>query len=160
MRSALGTWHARRMSNQTAIDAARTFLSTVWDGEPPDDAALTAALDDLLATYHRTSEAHPSDSDIDPPREDWRLVSSQVAERFPAYGYYPVADPAASPGEAAMTGDAIDDLLDITLAMREVVWRAENLGVADAVWYFRLDYFHWGRHARELALYLHARQFS
>ena len=93
-------------------------------------------------------------------REDWRLVSSQVAERFPAYGYYPVADPAASPGEAAMTGDAIDDLLDITLAMREVVWRAENLGVADAVWYFRLDYFHWGRHARELALYLHARQFS
>jgi len=104
-------------------------------------------------------ESSKQQREVEPPREDWRSLSKGVAERFPAYGYYPVADLTASPGEAAMTGDAIDDILDITLAMREVVWRAENFGIDDAVWYFRLDDFHWGRHARELALYLHARQF-
>jgi hypothetical protein len=148
------------MNNLTAIDAARSFLNTVWEGEPPDDAVIAATLDSLLASYHCTSETHPSDSYAESPREDWRIVSEEVAARFPAYGYYPVADPTAAPGEAAMTGDAIDDLLDIIMTMREVVWRAENRGIDDAAWYFRLDYFHWGRHARELALYLHARQFS
>jgi hypothetical protein len=148
------------VSNSAAIDAARSFLTTVWDGPPPDDAALAAALDSLLASYHRTSEARPSDSETEPLREDRPLVASEVAARFPGYGYYPVADPTASPAEAAKTGDAIDDLLDLTLCMRQVSWRAENLGIDDAAWYFRLDYFHWGRHARELALYLHARQFG
>jgi hypothetical protein len=59
-----------------------------------------------------------------------------------------------------MMGDAIDDLADLTLDMREVVWLAEHVGLDDAHWSFRLHYFHWGRHARELALYLHSRQFG
>lgn len=159
MRSAPSACDVRLMGNRMAVDAARDFLRIVWDGEPPTDAALGSALDGLLGSYHRTSETHPSENETEPPREDWRLLAKEVGERFPTYSYYAVSDPTGSPRQA-MTGDAIDDLLDITLAMREVVWRAENLGIDDAVWYFRLDYFHWGRHARELALYLHARQFG
>lgn len=56
-----------------------------------------------------------------------------------------------------MVGDAIDDLADLTLDMREVVWLADHVGVDDAHWSYRLHFFHWGRHARELSLYLHAR---
>lgn len=59
-----------------------------------------------------------------------------------------------------MMSDALDDLRDITLDLREVIWRAERLGLDDAHWYFHLHFFHWGRHMRELALYLHARQFG
>jgi hypothetical protein len=40
-----------------------------------------------------------------------------------------------------MTGDAIDDLMDITLDMREVVWLADHVGVDDAHWSFRLRFF-------------------
>jgi len=160
LRRDLRACDARCMEHSSAIDAARGFLSTVWDGDPPDDAHLLAALDRLLASYHDTSETQPANTMLEPPREDWQLVSKEVGDRFPSYGYYPVADPTSAPDSAAVTGDAIDDILDITLDMREVVWRAENLGIDDAVWYFRLNYFHWARHARELALYLHARQLG
>ena len=54
-------------------------------------------------------------------------------------------------------GDAINDLADLTLDMREVCWLAEHAGVDDAHWSFRLHFFHWGLHARELSFYLHAR---
>ncbi|HET6941361.1 MAG TPA: hypothetical protein VFH89_04275 [Sphingomicrobium sp.] len=59
-----------------------------------------------------------------------------------------------------MVGDAVDDLTDITQDMRAVVWFADNVGRDDAHWAFRLFFFHWGRHARELSLYLHARRFG
>lgn len=50
-----------------------------------------------------------------------------------------------------------DDLSDLTLDMREVVWTAEHLGIDDAHFAFRLLFFHWGQHARELSLYLSSR---
>lgn len=58
-----------------------------------------------------------------------------------------------------MVGDAIDDLSDITLEMNEVIWLAENAGEAVAQQAYRSLYFHWGRHARDLAMLLHARNF-
>jgi hypothetical protein len=72
-----------------------------------------------------------------------RPLCEEIAKRFPDYGYYPVSDPTGAPGdkEAVMTGDAIDDLMDITLDMREVVWLADHVGVDDAHWSFRLRFF-------------------
>lgn len=102
----------------------------------------------------------PSDTDLEAPRAEGPALYKEVAGRFPAYGLYPVSDPLASIEDAAMIGDAIDDLSDLTLDMREIVWLADHIGLDDAHWPFRLHYFHWGRHARGLALYLHARQFG
>lgn len=131
----------------------------MWDEEAPSDATLAAALDRLLAAYHDAPDANPSYSELEAPRENGTLLYKALAERFPDYGLYPVADPAGELGEAVMVGDAIDDLADITLDIREVIWLADNVGPDDAYWSFRLHFFHWGRHARELSLYLHARQW-
>jgi len=40
------------------------------------------------------------------------------------------------------------------------VWRFDHLGADDAHCYLRLLHFHWGRHLRELSLYLHTRRFG
>lgn len=151
---------ASDMETSPSIAAAVHFIDVVWSGEAPTDVELLAALDRLLAAYAATPETGAADTDLEPPSLDKEALSEQVVSRFPAYGFYPAADPTASFGEAELAGDAIDDLCDMTSDMREVVWRAENIGLDDAHWFFRLLYFHWGRHARYLALYLHARQFG
>lgn len=148
------------MSRSPAIEAARHFLSVVWEGEAPGDEELLAALDRLVAAYHDTSETVPSDMDVEAPRSDGPLLYKAVGDRFPGYGHYSVSDPLEPLEEKSMLGDAIDDIADLTLDMREVVWLADNVQADDAIWSFRLLFFHWGRHARELALYLHARQFG
>ncbi|HET9428290.1 MAG TPA: hypothetical protein VFO69_08020, partial [Allosphingosinicella sp.] len=79
--------------------------------------------------------------------------------RFPEYGLYPVAEPMDQIDQELGMADAIDDLADLTLDMREVVWLADNVGLDDAHWAFRLHYFHWGEHARRLATYLFARRW-
>lgn len=148
------------MDISPAIAAAREFLAVVWDGPPPSDAALAAALDRLVVTYHATPDAAPSDSDLEAPRQDGATLHKELSARFPDYGFYPIADPAGLPGaEPPMVGDAIDDLADLTLDMREAVWLADHVSLDEAHWSFRLLFFHWGRHARELSLYLHARQW-
>ena len=148
------------MNISPAIAAAREFLAVVWDGPPPTDAVLAAALDRLVVTYHVTPDTAPSDSDLEAPRQDGATLHKELSARFPDYGFYPVADPAGSPGaEPPMVGDAIDDLADLTLDMREAVWLADHVSLDEAHWSFRLLFFHWGRHARELSLYLHARQW-
>jgi hypothetical protein len=53
-----------------------------------------------------------------------------------------------------MMADAIDDLADLTLDMREVTWFAEQVSINDAHFAFRLHHFHWGQHARELSIFL------
>lgn len=147
------------MDKSPAIEAARHFLTVVWGGEAPSDEALLEALDRLVFAYHHTPDAGPSDTDLKAPRFDGATLYEEVARRFPDHGHYPVSDPTASREDAAMMGDAIDDLADLTLEMRQVVWLADHIGPHDAHWFFRLHFFHWGRHARELSLYLHARQF-
>ena len=148
------------MTRSPAVDAAQHFLSMVLEGTPPGPGALARALDGLAIAYHQTPESEPADVELAPPEQDGSELYRQIAARFPDYGLYPTVDPLASVDQRTMMGDAIDDLADITRDLREVVWRCVHLGVDDAHWYYRLHYFHWGRHMRELALYLHARQFG
>ena len=148
------------MEPSPALRAANHFLSVVWEGDSPTDEALLAALDGLVAAYHFTPDGGVSDADADAPRQDGSSLYAEVASRFPAYGLYPVADPAKSFDQVFMTADAIDDSADITLYMREVIWNAEHLGIDDAHFAFKLHFFHWGQHARELSLYLCGRMWG
>jgi hypothetical protein len=148
------------MQSSPAIDAARHFIKVACDGPVPTDAQLSEALDRLVAAYHVTPDAAPSGNDLEAPRDSGPSHFRWVGERFADYGYYPLADPTDAPDAPSSTGDAVDDLGDIILEMREVVWLADNIGVDDAHWSFRLHFFHWGTHARDLLRYLHGRQFG
>ncbi|WP_448661062.1 DUF5063 domain-containing protein [Sphingomonas sp. CJ20] len=145
------------MMKPSATDVAQSFLSVLWADVPPTDAQLLVAVDRLLAAVHDVPNTEPSDADVNLPERNWTSVYEQIATRFPAYGLYAVASPLALE-EATMTGDAIDDLADLTGDLREVLWRGERSGADEAAWYLRFLYeAHWGRRARELALFLHAR---
>ena len=122
----------------------------------PTDAALAAALDRLITAYHDTPDVDPSNDGMDAPRGNGPAYFQEVGARFPNYGLYPLADPTAAMG----MGDAIDDLGDIILDMQEVIWLADHADKADALWLFRSQFYHWGTHARDLARYLHGRQFG
>lgn len=146
------------MDDTPTIAAVRDFLALVGAGEPPSDERLAEALDQLAIAYHHAPEGEPADDDRDSPEWNFKARYAALAERFPNLGIYAVADPTEAINDEAMCGDAIDDLADIERDLSEVVWRFENIGAEDAHWYFKLLYrSHWGRHLRELALYLHAK---
>ncbi|MDG2004181.1 MAG: hypothetical protein P8J20_12700 [Novosphingobium sp.] len=78
------------MDNSPTIEAARHFLTVVWDGNAPTDEALLAALDSLVAAYHDTPDVGPSENELEAPRTGGPALYKEVAKRFPDYGYYPV----------------------------------------------------------------------
>lgn len=138
------------------ILAARRFVDFVTKSENPAVDTLARLLDELALSYHDTPFGDPHESEERPPSED-RVAHIDVRTRFPALGYYGSADPKAVPGEA-LIGDAIDDIMDITNDLKEVLWRWDRFGPDDAHWYFRFLYqIHWGEHVRDLARYLHSR---
>ena len=149
------------MQSRTAVEVAQEFLTVLWADATPDDAHLAKALDRLLAASHDVEPADGVDCDVVPPKEEWSELYKQVSVRFPDYGRYAVANSLTLEEGRLITGDPIDDLTDLTTDLRQVVWRGDNFGPDEAAWYFRLMYeVHWGRHARELALFLHSRLTS
>jgi len=145
------------VQHSPALEAAKDFLHVVWEGDPPADEKLLQTLDCLIAAYYSTPAGDVTGDDIDPPTQDGSSLYREIADRFPQYGLYPIADPSAAYDDALMMADAIDDLTDITRDMREVVWLAEHVSIDDAHFAFRLHFLHWGQHARGLAYYLHDR---
>ena len=145
------------MGDTPTIAAVRSFLALLAEGEPPSDEKLAEALDQLALAYHHAPEGVPADDDREPPARDFKARYAALGQHFPQLGMYAVSDPSEVINEEAMCGDAIDDLTDIESDLREVIWRFENMGAEDAHWHFKLLYrSHWGRHLRELSLYLHA----
>lgn len=147
------------MKQSPAIDAARNFLNTVWDGIPPSDATLAVALDRLFIAYHDIQPVEVTHSDLAPSEQEWKPLYDEVAKRFPDYGLYPILDPLEVYDPTLMMANAVDDIADITKDMRATVWLGKHLGLDQAHSAYAQFYFHWGQHARELSLYLHARQF-
>lgn len=85
-----------------------------------------------------------------------------LGKRFPDFGFYRsvnvLLDGDPNFDEERMVGDAIDDLIDITMDLQSAAWlrdhgRCEE-GAADLAWTFDI---HWGAHLRNLQLYLHYR---
>jgi len=117
---------------------------------------LSRHLDELALSFHDTPSGDPNESDERPASES-RSSYAEIGARFPTLGYYGSTDPNEVPGETTV-GDAIDDIMDITNDLNEVLWRFERFGPDDAHWHFRFLYeIHWGEHLRDLARYLHSR---
>jgi hypothetical protein len=142
------------------IQTAWRLLDLILQEDPPSDAALAQALDELALAFHDSPEGAPAASNRHPPERDNAPLRTIIVARFPGYGHYTVAKP-LDPSAASLTNaDAIDDFVVIAGDLAEAVWRFDHLGADDAYWFLRLMHFHWGRHMRELSLYLHARRFG
>jgi hypothetical protein len=146
------------MKDSPTIAAVRRFLAIATEGDPPTMAELARALDELAMAYHESPEGEASGDESKAPERDYIKLREALAARFPDFGYYSVSDPTDELAETPpLLGDAIDDLADIIRDLEDVLWTFENVGPGDAHWDFRFSYtIHWGRHLRELALYLHA----
>ena len=140
--------------NRSSATSVQAFLTAILEGEPPTTDILVRALDELLIAYHNTPESFDELNDKEAPDSDYDQISALLAKRFPNFGFYAVADPLDMNLEAPGGGDAIDDLADIVMDMKETLWRYENVSEADGNWYFRFSYYHWGIHIRKLGLYL------
>lgn len=146
------------MSLPPTIARARSFIALVTEGAPPSDEQLARALDETALAYYDCPEGSPAEAE--PVMPDFHPLYADIGARFPNYGYYASADQAEVLDDKPAVGDAVDDLLDIVRDLREVSWRYDALGADDAHWHFRLLFqIHWGRHLRDLSLYLHATQF-
>lgn len=149
------------MTAPACITAARRFLSLVSEGDPPSLTDLSRALDELAVAYHRTPPTSESYSDDDPPEQDYGVLYAALGPRFPDLGYYASTDPTVPVCDEQFAGDAIDDLVDIFKDLNEASWRFDHEGAGPACYCYRhLFEIHWGRHLRDLGLYLHAIQFS
>jgi hypothetical protein len=142
------------------IQTAWRMLDLILQDEPPTDAVLAGALDELALAYHEVPEGRAATGIEEPPRRDGAGLRAIISARFPDYRYYAIVDPLNLTPDMVGIGDAIDDLVDIASDLAEAVWRFDHLGADDAHWFLRLLHFHWGRHLRELSLYLHARRFG
>jgi hypothetical protein len=128
-----------RLSIRRAIDAY------IWLIETPDLAAdrrleaLPAALDRLAAAVHEAEYTFDEVDYPDAPRVDYKAVYSLVGNHFPDLGYYNVAHPGTQriADASILVGDSIDDIADILLDVKEVVWCWEHTSVDDALWHLK-----------------------
>jgi hypothetical protein len=136
------------------LTAAQRFVDFATIGEVPSLGMLARCVDELALSYHDTPPGEPDDNDETRPAEI-NAVYKDIGSRFTAFGHYSTVF-GIDVSEEALIGDAIDDILDITNDLKEVLWRYERFGVDDANWYLRMLYqIHWGEHLRRLAYYLY-----
>lgn len=66
-------------------------------------------------------------------------IKKNIESNFKKFGFYvDVSDINDFVSEHNFTaGDAVDDLLDITIELLEVKWRIENHSEADGLWFFK-----------------------
>ena len=135
------------------------FLEFVCKGEPLEEVqALISQLDALAYSMRYVSFEFDETEYPEAPTTEYDKVRSEVIKRFPSLGYYNVAEDVSKNVEKSLIiiGDAIDDIADITGDLQEVMWRFNNTSHEDALWHYQNNFtYHWGRHMRDLQLYLH-----
>ena len=143
-------------------ETIQKYLS-ILDSDISEEEAienLIASLDELAYLSHNVAYK-PDDKDYpDPPERDRSKTLGEVRKRFSSLGFCNVA------GEI---GDRISEcdghirdvtryIAEIADNLSEVLWYLNNTSHDTALFYFKFDFVtHWGRHLRELQLYLHDR---
>jgi hypothetical protein len=151
------------MTAQEILDTVKKLLAIVGGQEACEDreGALRSALDQLAVAYHFTDVPFDETDFPDPHEADYGALREAIALRFPGLGCYEDMLRISESSEAERSiGDAVDDLADIAKDLHDILLRWETNGERDALWHFRFGFeSHWGRHLRDLQLYLHERAF-
>jgi hypothetical protein len=146
-------------SEPAIIAAARHFVAIMTDDAPPSEPALAQALDRIaLASHDMPSARSYSRRRVREALDELGVLGGDLSRRFPDLGFYAVIGPLEEIYTSSYAGDAIDDLGDILRDMDEAVWRYEHYGADDASMFLRARQTQWGRHLRQLSLYLEARR--
>ena len=148
---------------EAMIEIQRTikeFLGYVLSGKEgaSDLNELAIHLDKLAYCIHQVNYKFDEADYPDAPDRNYAESRAIVEKRFPYLGYYNVVEDISENIESTkvLVGDSIDDLVDIAGDLQDVLWYFENTSNDDALWHFRNSYIsHWGRHLRDLQLYLH-----
>lgn len=147
--------------NREEIRAAIDSFFAAIEGDIPTDERvpkLSLALDQLALSVHFADYNFDERDFPDAEVREYPTVREIVSPNFPELGYYNVAlDISDKITETSLAiGDAIDDICDIAGDLEAVLWCWENTSVDDALWHFKEGFgFHWGKHLRDLQLYLH-----
>ena len=138
----------------------REFLAFVLEGEKEvNDLGEFMTRLDKLAYVSGCIEAKFDEREYpDPPENEYREIRKIVEKRFPNLGYYNSPENICEkiPSSQMVLGDGIDDISDIVGDLKDALWYFENTSKANALWHTQESFrSHWGRHLRELQLYLH-----
>ena len=141
-------------------ETIKDFLDLVLKEEPAleDLGILIAALDKLAISVNYVDFEFDATKYPDAPETNYQLIREKVQKKFPNLGYYNIPKDVSENlvKSEIIVGDAIDDISDIVGDLSEVLWCFENTSKNDALWHYQNSYLsHWGRHLRELQLYLH-----
>lgn len=96
----------------------------------------------LVKVYDMYFEISNENDDTDYPDFDKSLfldIRKNIESNFKSFGFYKVIidkNDFSNMTEYSL-GDAIDDLVDITLDLLEVKWRVENNSLNNGLWYFK-----------------------
>lgn len=127
---------------------------------PAEISRLISAIDTLTYSLHSIGGGAPAveASEMQAPQSDYREIYEAIKLRYPTLGHYWLALHAiiedGADGELAV-GDAIDDLADILIALREVRWLDERAGRRHALAALRFRYdMHLWMHIHSLRQYL------
>lgn len=157
----------RLVSEMAAL--AKEWLSLVHEPDPvieDDLLRLEAILDKLSVLRHELgpiSGIEFEDGSIDPPRRDPSELRDRLSKRFPMLGFYHIPEAVTTDFSrtGVMLGDAIDDILDITNELSDVIWLIDQDRPMEAYWDFGFGYdHHWRYHLRSLLWYLEMRRFE
>lgn len=142
----------------------REFLALLE--QPPETRderirKLAETLDKLACAYHQLPDEEAAYSAEAPDLADYNDMRKAADRVFQEFWFYAVVPPKPNPDLQIMMGDAIDDLSDIALELKQVEWLWENSDRQEAERHFRFGYqIHWGRHLHDLRSYVHAQQFE
>lgn len=141
---------------QTIKESLEFFLR---EDAPVDDLGeLMAVLDKLAYLVNCVNYEFDETEYPEAPESNYHLFRDKVKKRFPILGFYNIPKDVSGEVEKSelLVGDAIDDISDIVCDLSEILWCFENTSKNDALWHYQNSFrSHWGRHLRELQLYLH-----
>jgi len=148
---------------------ARSWLNFVHEPNPVSEdnlIRLEVLLDKLSVLRHELgpiSRIEFEDRSIAPPRREPSELRGSLSKRFPMLGFYHIPEAVTTDFSqtGVMLGDAIDDILDITNELSDVLWLLDKARPMEACWDFGFGYdHHWRYHLRSLLWYLEMRRFE